>query len=130
PNQNPTDPLIKPEFMTTTEFGINLGFLNDRITLDGSVYSTKTTDLITRQSSSAASGLTTVLGNIGQMTTTGFEIDLGFTPVKASDFNNLGLKWENRLAYSHSKSIVDKVSDSASEVALQNFTGTGVGIFA
>ena len=130
PNQNPTDPLIKPEFMTTAEFGINLGFLNDRITLDASYYSTKTTDLITRQSTSAGSGISSVLTNIGQMTTTGYEIDLGFTPVKASDFNNLGLKWENRLAYSHTKSIVDKVSESANEVALQNFTGAGVGIFA
>ena len=116
--------------MTTAEFGINLGFLNDRITLDASYYSTKTTDLITRQSTSAGSGISSVLTNIGQMTTTGYEIDLGFTPVKVSDFNNLGLKWENRLAYSHTKSIVDKVSESANEVALQNFTGAGVGIFA
>ena len=129
-DQNPTNPLIKPEFMTTSEFGVNLGFFNDRLTFDGSVYSTTTTDLITRQSTSAGSGLSTVLTNIGQMTTTGFELDLGFTPIKASDFNDLGLKWENRLAYSHSKSIVDKVSDSASEIALQNFTGSGVGIFA
>ena len=130
PDQSPTDPGLSPEFMTTMEFGLNLGFLNDRITLDASYFKTTTTDLITSQSTSAGSGVTTLLTNIGQMTTTGYEIDLGFTPIKASDFNGLGLKWENRLAYSHSKSMVDNVSDSQSEIALQNFTGTGVGIFA
>jgi TonB-linked SusC/RagA family outer membrane protein len=130
PDQSPVNPALSPEFLTTTEFGVNLGFLNDRITLDASVYSTKTTDLITNQSTSAAAGISTLLTNLGEATTTGYEIDLGFTPIKASDFGDLGLKWENRLAYSHNKTIVDKVSDTADEIALVNFTGTGVGIFA
>ena len=130
PNLSPTDPGLSPEFMTTTEFGWNLGFLNDRFTFEGSVYKTTTTDLITNQSTSAGSGLNTLLTNIGQMTTTGFELDFGFTPIKKSDFGGLGLKWENRVAYTTSKSIVDKVTDQADEIALVNFTGTGVGIFA
>ena len=130
PDQSPANPALSPEFLTTTELGINLGFLNDRITLDASTYTTKTTDLITNQSTSATSGVSTLLTNLGAATTTGFEIDLGFTPIKASDFGDLGLKWENRIAYSTNKTIVDKVSDTADEIALVNFTGTGVGIFA
>jgi TonB-linked SusC/RagA family outer membrane protein len=125
--QNPTDPKISPEFMTTSEFSAALGFFKDRLTLEGSVYKTTTEDLITRASASNASGLDTVLMNLGKMTTTGFEIDLGFTPI---DNKAWGLKWENRLSYSHNKSIVNKVSDQATEVELQNFPGTGIGIFA
>ena len=128
--QVPVDPTLSPEFMTTFEITTNLGFFNDRLTVDFSYFNTRTDDLISKQQLSAGTGWTAVLTNIGQMTTTGFEIDLGFTPIKASDFNNLGLKWENRLGYFTSKSIVDKVSDDANEIPLVNFTGTGVGIFA
>jgi hypothetical protein len=53
-----------------------MGFFN-RITLDGSVYKAETTNLITRATSSSASGLATSQTNVGDMTTTGFEIDLG-----------------------------------------------------
>lgn len=130
PSQNPVNPALTPEFMTTYEFTTNFGFFNDRLTLDFSIFQTKTTDLITRQQLSAGTGLTTQLTNIGEMTNTGYEFDLGITAIKASDFNNLGLKWENRIGYFSSKAIVDKVSDDATEIPLVNFTGTGVGIFA
>jgi TonB-linked SusC/RagA family outer membrane protein len=130
PDQSPTDPAISPEFLTTIDFGVNLELFNSRITLDASVFKTTTTDLITRQSTSAGSGISTFLTNLGKATTDGFEVELGFTPIKASDFNDLGLKWENRIAYSTSKMVIDKVSDTADEVALVNFTGNGVGIFA
>jgi len=130
PDQSPVNPGLTPEFMTTTELTTNLGFFNDRLTLEGSVFRTTTTDLITYQSMSSTTGITRQLTNIGKMTAEGFEIDLGFTAIRSSDFGNLGLKWENRIAYSTSKSIVNKVSDDANEVELVNFSGTGVGIFA
>ncbi|ESU19537.1 outer membrane protein [Flavobacterium cauense R2A-7] len=123
--QTPTDINIKPEFMSTFEVGAALGFFKDRITLEGSYYNTKTDDLITRRSVSAASGITSVLTNVGQMTTTGFEIELGFAPIRNDKFS-----WENRIAYSHSKSVVDKAAPDAKSIALVNFSGNGIGIFA
>ncbi|WP_333810311.1 SusC/RagA family TonB-linked outer membrane protein [Flavobacterium sp.] len=130
PTQNPVNPGLTPEFMTTYEFTTNLGFFNDRLTIDASIFQTKTTDLITSQQLSAGTGLTTQLTNIGQMTTKGFEIDLGISAIRASDFNGLGLKWDNRIGYFSAKSIVDKVSDQATEIPLVNFTGNGIGVFA
>jgi hypothetical protein len=56
--------------------------LNNRITLDGSFYRAATQDLITAATTSSASGLATAQSNIGDMTTTGFEIDLGLVPLK------------------------------------------------
>ena len=123
-----TDGDINPEFQTTYEGGLNLGFLNDRLTLDFSIYKTTTTDLITSVDASSASGLSRLQTNIGQMTNNGFEIDLGFTPITKSSFNNLGLVWENRIGYSTYKAIVDRVSDQADEVAL--VTGPEASIFA
>lgn len=118
-----TDNGLRPEFMTTTELGFNLGFLKDRITLDFAVYKTVTDDLITNISPSYTSGNSRVLTNIGQMTNKGLEIDLGFTPIKTDNF-----KWENRVGFTTYKSIVDKVSNQSTEVALVNFAD--VGIFA
>jgi len=123
-----TDGAIKPEFQTTIEGGFNLGFLKDRLTLDFSAYKTTTTDLITSVDGSAASGVARLQTNIGKMTNKGLEIDLGFTPIAKSSFNNLGLVWENRLSYSTYKAIVDEVSDQANEVAL--VTGAEASIFA
>nr|WP_294934408.1 SusC/RagA family TonB-linked outer membrane protein [uncultured Flavobacterium sp.] len=124
-DQQPTASNIEPEFMTTYEFTTNFGFFNDRLTLEGSIYKTVTDNLITRQSTSAASGLIDVLTNIGEMETTGYEVELGFIPVKTQNFT-----WENRLAIAHSKSVVKDVGDQANEIQLVNFSGNGVGIFA
>jgi len=125
---SPTDNALKPEFMTTVEAGINLGFFKDRLTLDVSAYKTTTDDLITDISASRASGVSRVKTNIGQMTNKGLEIDLGFTPIVAESFNNLGLRWENKLGYTTYKAVVDKVSDDAIEV---NLLGNNeVGIYA
>ncbi|HSD14844.1 MAG TPA: SusC/RagA family TonB-linked outer membrane protein [Flavobacterium sp.] len=121
----PADLKIKPEFMETLEGGLTLGFFDDRLTFDGAYYQTNTTDLITNRSVSRATGFTNVKGNVGEMTTKGYELELGFIPVKTKD-----LIWENRVGYSHSKSVVDKAAPDAKSVALVNFSGTGVGIFA
>ncbi|MEW5675018.1 SusC/RagA family TonB-linked outer membrane protein [Flavobacterium enshiense] len=122
-NQAQTYKNIKPEFMTTLEATVNLGFFNDRLTLDASYSNTDTKDLITRVTASSASGLASNLLNIGKMNTKAYEVDLGFTPIKTEDF-----KWEGRVSYTSSKAIVEKVSDDAKEINLQS--NTFVGIFA
>lgn len=111
-NQN-----INPEFMTTTEIGMSSAFFKDRITLDASYYVTDTKGLITNSSAAAPSGLNTLTGNLGLMQTKGFEIDLGFTPIKSKKAD--GFRWENKLGISHYRSIVKKVTDEANQVALR-----------
>jgi len=126
---NGTDPKIRPEMFTTKEGGFNLSFFNDRLTLDAAAYKTTAVDLITAISPSYASGFTSSTINIGQATTKGFEVDLGFTPIKTDNF-----RWDNRLGFSKGKMVVDKVSDQARSVQVSNgYTATAnynVGIFA
>lgn len=122
-----TNKFIKPEFMTTTEFGLNSAFFNDRLTLDASYYITDTDDLITNISTSNPTGLNLLLTNIGKMQTKGYEIDLGFTPIKSKDQD--GFRWDNKISLTHSKSIVKKVSDEANQVALRA-PYSWVGIYA
>jgi len=122
-NFTPTYSGIKPEFVNTLEFGGQLGFFKDRITLEGSVYKANTKDLITRATASSASGNTSVLTNVGELENKGFEIDLGVTPIKTNSF-----KWDMRASYSTYKTKVIKLADGSSSVNLQS--NSQVGIFA
>ncbi|OAB27660.1 TonB-linked outer membrane protein, SusC/RagA family [Flavobacterium fryxellicola] len=124
-NQRPTDKNIKPEFVTTKEVNINIGLFNNRITIDGSAYISDTKDLITAATASSASGLATSQSNIGDMTTKGLEIDLGFVPVKTEDF-----KWDLRASYATNKSVINSLAAGANEINLLSDVATGTGIFA
>ena len=122
-SRNPTDPDIKPQFVTTKEANLSLGFFNDRITFDGSVYVADTKDLITATTASTASGLSTINGNIGSMQNKGFEIDLGLVPVRTKDFT-----WSMKGSYTTFKSVVKSLAAGNDLVNLQS--NAFIGVFA
>lgn len=124
---NQTDSNIKPEFVSTKEVSASLGFFNDRLTLDGSYYESETTNLITQQNVSSATGFLRVLKNVGTMETNGYEIDLGFSPIRSADPR--GFRWDNKVNFTKYKSIVTKVDGQSSQVAIRQ-PFASVGIFA
>ncbi|QRM88037.1 SusC/RagA family TonB-linked outer membrane protein [Lacinutrix sp. WUR7] len=125
-NPETVDPNIKPEFTESVEFGLNAEFFKRRITLDASVFSTTTTDLITAIAPSLTSGLSGSTINIGQMDSKGFEIDLGVKVLKSDDWN-----WDVNMSYSTNESTVVKVSDQADEVFVGGYTDARLaGIYA
>ena len=75
------NPLLKPEFTTEKEVGIELGFLKNRIQFNASYYDQKTINQTVPRSISASTGYTTALTNIGSMTNKGVEIELRLTPL-------------------------------------------------
>jgi TonB-linked SusC/RagA family outer membrane protein len=123
--RNQTQPLIKPEIVSTFEVGAAMGLLKDRITLEGSYYVTDTKDMITQATSSRTTGLTSILDNTGSLRNKGFEIDLGFTPFKST---NGGFNWNLKTSYSHSKTIVTSLSNGVNSVNLSS--NTFIGVFA
>lgn len=123
-SMTPTDPEIKPEFVTSKEVNLVLGFLKDRITLGGSIFQQDTKDLITRQTTSTASGINSKLINIGQMRSKGVELDLGITPIRSKDFS-----WDMNFSYYTAESRVIKVTDETDEVSLATW-GSRAGIYA
>jgi len=122
-NTSQVDKNIRPEYVNTAEFGGQLGFFNDRITLEASVYSAETKDLITNATTSSASGAARVLKNVGNLRNKGFEIDLGFVPVKTNNF-----RWDLKTNFAAYKTKVTSLQDGVSEVNLG--TAGQVGIFA
>jgi len=113
-----TDPLLEPEFTSSNEFGINLDLLKSRVTIDASYYSFTTDNQIVRTTASSASGLSSNRVNLSETKGTGFEIDLGLTPVK-----NDNIEWNVRMSYATNSNEVVKVSDDSNEVSLGGFTG-------
>ena len=116
----PTDVNIKPEFTTKKEVGLIFALFQNRITFDGAVYREDTEDLITRATTSNASGITSNLINIGKLKNTGLELNVNVVPVKTRDF-----KWDVGFSYTTNKTIVEKLTDDAKSVRLagNNFVG-------
>ncbi|AZB30689.1 SusC/RagA family TonB-linked outer membrane protein [Chryseobacterium balustinum] len=119
------DQNIEPEFLNSKEATLQLGFFKDRITFEGSVFRNDTDNLISSVARSAASGITSTLGNIGSSRNQGFELDLGFTPFKSKNF-----EWKVRGSYSTYETKILSLADGSLETALTTTTRPSVGIYA
>jgi outer membrane receptor protein involved in Fe transport len=114
---------IKKEKLNTTEVGLNLGFLEGRISLDFAYFKTITSDLITNTTPSVSSGATSYLTNIGELESNGIELSLGATILKSR-----GFKWDVSVNYASSETVVNEIYSGLDEIAV---TTTGQrGIYA
>ena len=117
------DANISKEKINTTEIGLNLAFLNGRISFDGAYYNTLTTDLITFTTPSVASASTSFLTNIGELQGKGYELSLGGAVIKSENF-----RWDLNVNYTHSETVVNEIYEGLDEIAI---TTTGqYGIYA
>lgn len=83
-NGNRPNPDLKPAVSTELEFGIETKLFNNRLGLDLTYYSQRTTDDILRATISRASGFGTTDVNVGELTNKGVEILLTGTPVRSA----------------------------------------------
>lgn len=86
------DPKITWETTTTTDVGLDLGFLNNRLNVEADYFQRKTTDIIVRLPiPQIMGGLTAPFENVGEMKNNGFELNLNWHDRTASDFDyNIG----------------------------------------
>ncbi|VAX36594.1 Outer membrane TonB-dependent transporter, utilization system for glycans and polysaccharides (PUL), SusC family, partial [hydrothermal vent metagenome] len=110
------DANIKKEKLNTTEIGLNLGFLDDRILFDGAVFQTITSDLITFTTPSVASGAQSFLTNIGELESTGIELAVSGNVLKVGDFS-----WNLSANFSTYKTVVNEITKDIKEVAIENY---------
>ncbi|MDI1257307.1 MAG: SusC/RagA family TonB-linked outer membrane protein [Flavobacterium sp.] len=89
---------LKPEKTTETEFGVEANLFQNRISIDASIYYSKTKDLLVDQTLDPSTGFRVQTGNICDLENKGIEIALGLTPIKTKDFS-----WT--LNYTFSKNI-------------------------
>jgi TonB-linked SusC/RagA family outer membrane protein len=105
------DPELNPEFKTEFEVGTDLGFINNRIGIDFTYYSNKSTDMIYPVTVPATSGFRSQWTNVGEMTNKGVEIGLDLTPVKMAS----GFTWNIYGTFTQNVSEVTDVFEGEPE---------------
>ncbi len=84
------NPDIKPERSEELEFGLDAGFLNNRLNLSATYYSASIQDLIVPRTLAASEGALTIIENVGELENKGFEFLISTTAIRGSS-NNLNL---------------------------------------
>lgn len=78
---------LKPERKKETEYGIDLRFLQDRLSFSGTIYSNKTEDVLLNLPIANSRGYSLIYGNAGTIENKGMEIDLGYNVLNTRDWN-------------------------------------------
>jgi TonB-linked SusC/RagA family outer membrane protein len=89
---------IKPERNTGYETGVELRFLDSRITFDGTLYQQTSKDLLIRQPVASTSGYSNYYHNIGSMRNRGIEVTVSADVIRKNDFAwNVGVNWSKNV---------------------------------
>jgi len=113
----------KPEFVKNAEFGIEAGFLKNRINFEATIYQQKNTNQIITVAYSAATGYPSALLNAADFTNRGVELDLKLTPLV-----NLGnVSIDFKMNYTRQNNKVNKIVDGVDELGIGNFNFIIVG---
>jgi len=114
------NPGLKPEITTTKEYGIDLRFFGNRLTLDAAYFESDINDAILNASLAPSSGFTSKWVNAGIMTSEGWEITLGAKPIVSENFN-----WSTTLNWSTSETIVKQLAPGIERLFLAGFQTAG-----
>jgi TonB-linked SusC/RagA family outer membrane protein len=98
---------VKPERQNEVEFGVELGFLQNRINFTANIYNKKVDDLLINRFIAPTSGFSSLLDNFGSLENKGFELMLTGTPVQTKDFN-----WIISGIYNHNRNKATKIGQA------------------
>ena len=104
------NPSLKPESVKSTEIGTELGFLNDRITLDFSYYTKNISDQIVTQRLSYGTGFIFGLLNGGDVITRGVDASLDVAIIR-----NPKVRWNMLLNFTKYKTEILNLPAKVSE---------------
>ena len=114
---------LKWETTTTWNVGIDMGFMNNRITLAADWYLRKTRDLLSSVPTAATNTSNYQLRNIGNMENVGVEVTVGAKPVITDNFT-----WNTSVNVSWNKNKITKLQGEGIDSAISAIglpSGTG-----
>ncbi|NVO85082.1 SusC/RagA family TonB-linked outer membrane protein [Hymenobacter terrestris] len=113
--------VLTPEFTQSFEGGINLGFFNNRVTLDATYFKTISRDQILAVTTAPSTGFTSRVTNVGRVDNKGFEGLLNVTAVRSSNF-----RWDINANFTRIRNEVISIASGVDEAAIGGaaFTGT------
>ncbi len=109
------NPDLKPETVTSTEFGVELSAFNNRFTFDLSIYEMTTQDLIFNVPVPPATGYSFFKQNVGEVTNKGIELALGGTPVSSQNFT-----WNTSVFFSKNENKLVELIDDIDSITYLN----------
>ena len=116
---------LSPEMSTEFEVGLNMAFLQNRLSFDFSYYNRETDKQIFSLNMDPASGYTAMNTNLGKVRNQGIELLVNVTPVKTRDF-----QWDLNWNFTKNKNKVLKLPEElGGEAQIYGFTG-GTGLYA
>ncbi|WP_341843486.1 SusC/RagA family TonB-linked outer membrane protein [Chitinophaga caseinilytica] len=98
------NPDIKQEKQTEFEAGVDVSFLNGRLTLEATYYNKNIFDLLIRRNLQPSTGFTAQWLNAGDLKNTGIEIGIGALPVNKKNF-----RWNTHVNFWKNKSKITKL---------------------
>jgi TonB-linked SusC/RagA family outer membrane protein len=104
---------LKPELTSSGELGVDLAFLNNRISTDVTLYKTNSKNQLVNVATPPASGYSSKFINAGDVQNKGIEITLNFVPVKTNDFS-----WSFYVNYARNWNQVISISPNSPEFVL------------
>ncbi len=100
-------PNLRPEEATSWEGGIDLSFFQNRLRFEGTYYEVENRNQIIRNIPIAASsGFDRININAGLISSRGWELGLGFTPVQTN-----ALRWDLNTNFTWNRTRLDELSD-------------------
>ncbi|MEP7258850.1 MAG: hypothetical protein ABI687_10680, partial [Flavitalea sp.] len=97
---------LKNELKKSIEFGADLKFFQDRISLDATYYKSNTINQILPIQISSGSGYTTKVVNAGNIENKGIELSLNVNPIRAAS----GFRWDLTFNYARNRSKVKELA--------------------
>lgn len=113
------NPDLKPENVTSTEFGVEFAVLDNRVNVDLSIYDITTTDLIYNVPVPAATGFSFFKENIGEVSNKGIELNVGATIIDNQTFT-----WDTSFFYAKNDNKLVELSEGLDTV-VYNTTNSG-----
>ena len=96
-----SSPALGWETTASTNFGLDLGFLKNRIRASFDYYFTQTTDLLLNRTIPAINGTSLILENIGKTKGQGFELQISSTNISKRNFG-----WSTDLNITRNKTVL------------------------
>lgn len=98
------NPSIKPETMTESEYGVDVAFLDSRLSLEMTYFDRTVTDLLLTAPLPNSSGLTQQVINGGRISSKGYEVAAAITPI-----TNDRLIWTSNTSFYKVKQMIEEL---------------------
>ncbi|WP_431217707.1 TonB-dependent receptor domain-containing protein [Puia sp. P3] len=111
------NPNLKAEKTSSFEFGTDLGFWKNRVSLNATLYYSRSSDVILTVPVAFTSGFAAELLNAAVITNKGLEITLNTTPLRSNDW-----RWDLNFNWARNINLVKSPAPGVDRVLLAGFT--------